>query len=385
MAELFARYEINREPRWPLVSKILVGSLIFHLLVGVVLNYVPIARTIFGVSSSAFGIEVVSEDYERTIIKDDVTMLLAGGRFQYPEGYFSNENSGLLPSDAPPVPVIIAKATPLPPVAKVQTPVPLPKGQANGAKSGSSVEPNIKPVPLPSLSGEVTKVQPTPRPSATPAPSATPPPSPKEAANKKLDEIAKQNNVPRPRKEQLNLRPFDDLWKRLNQEQAQRPLDWKANAEVVLAGRRAENNRWQELRVVRTGGDPALIDFLKSFVAAGGESGALQFLQGPSDFVITLRLDGQKFTARVEALTISPAEATRLAKVYSGMLLAARIAKRGDKEEVYFSNSFIKAEGATLLITMSLGQQEAQTLITEQLAAAAKKTQAPPVTETPLK
>ncbi len=32
MAELFANFEVNREPRWPVISKLLAGSLALHVL-----------------------------------------------------------------------------------------------------------------------------------------------------------------------------------------------------------------------------------------------------------------------------------------------------------------------------------------------------------------
>ena len=51
MAELFANVEINREPRWQILSKLAVASLIFHATVLASLIYVPAVRDMFNIAA----------------------------------------------------------------------------------------------------------------------------------------------------------------------------------------------------------------------------------------------------------------------------------------------------------------------------------------------
>ena len=390
MAELFARHEINRASRWPLLSRVLVGSLVLHLFFGLMMKYVPVARGIFGVASNAYGIEFGDGDYERTIVRDEVTLLsFPGGKFQYPEGFFAG-NPG---ETAPPAPMIIqpytppviplpkftpiAQSTP-PKPAQLPTPAPLPPAPKI-AKEPKAGDIKLPPLPAPG-DGKIAKTQPTPAPTVAPTPDNTA----KDAANKELDRIAAEKNVVRPRKDKMLMKPFDDLWNRLNATQAQQPLNWDGNVEVELVGERSPENTLQNLTRVSVKGEPSLAQLLTEFVAAGGDSGALLFLQGPTQFHFNLKLEGPKFTARVEAKADSPEAATELARTYGAMMFAAKIAKKGDDEEIYFNNANIKADGANLVITMTLKRDETKNLVNKQMASAATKAQQKP-TQTPMK
>ena len=51
MAELFANVEINREPRWPILSKLAAASLAFHAMALASLFYVPAVRDMFNIAA----------------------------------------------------------------------------------------------------------------------------------------------------------------------------------------------------------------------------------------------------------------------------------------------------------------------------------------------
>ena len=86
MSELFANFEVNRQPRWPIVSKLLAGSLIMHVSLAACVLYVPGLRTAFNLASLISGTRVVDKDYEKTQIGDDVQLVeLASDKFHYPE------------------------------------------------------------------------------------------------------------------------------------------------------------------------------------------------------------------------------------------------------------------------------------------------------------
>src|ERR1700749_5239823 len=75
MAELFDRIEINRAPRWPLLSRLLALSVVVLGLFIVALVYVPTLRNILYLASSMSGIKFVSEDYDRTLIGQRATIV----------------------------------------------------------------------------------------------------------------------------------------------------------------------------------------------------------------------------------------------------------------------------------------------------------------------
>ena len=390
MAELFARYEINREPFWPVISKVLVGSLAFHLCLGVVSKYVPVARSIFNVSRNAADMEFVDEDYERTIVQNDVTLItLRNGKFTYPEGYFAVNDGSMpapdpmvMPISAPPViplppPLPVYKPLPpLPPVkrgpavAKLPTPVPLPpaSGSSNGKPGSDS---GLLSLP----GGPTAKNQPTPTPAVSPTPAV---PASKDEANKAIDTIAAEKKINRPRKDKITMRPFNDLWLRINEAQAQQPLNWSGDAEVVMEGERTPENKLQPLTVVRWTGDPTLVRLLTDLVAAVGDSQAIQFMDGASKYKFTLKFTGEKFLAQIDGQTESPDKAKELAQAYGAMLFAGRIAKKGDDEEIYLNNARISANGKNVIVTLALPRGDTKELISKQLLAAANKAQQPP-------
>src|SRR6266498_4141763 len=111
MAELFANFEVNREPRWPIVSKLLVGSLAAHALAAACVLFVPGVRDAFNLASLISETRFVDKSYERTQIGDDVQLLeLASNKFHYPEGYFATDSQAELTPFPSVPPQLIAQA-----------------------------------------------------------------------------------------------------------------------------------------------------------------------------------------------------------------------------------------------------------------------------------
>src|SRR6266850_755304 len=186
MSELFANFEVNRVPRWPILSKLLAGSLVLHSLMAACVLFVPGVRDAFNLASLIADTRFVEKDYERTEIGDDVQLVeMASNKFHYPEGYFAPETQlGALPPPAPVAPQFIAQAQP-----------PL------------SVQPELAPSPSPSPSPTAT---PSPSPLVTGSPSqavaaATASPTPAQSpamtadeAQTELDKTAAKNNLDLP-------------------------------------------------------------------------------------------------------------------------------------------------------------------------------------------
>src|ERR1043166_2270466 len=90
MAELFDRFEINRVPRWPLLTRLLALSVVLHGLFLVAVVYVPTVRGMLYVAGKMSGLKFVSEDYDPTLIGQRATImrLPPHERLYYPPDYF---------------------------------------------------------------------------------------------------------------------------------------------------------------------------------------------------------------------------------------------------------------------------------------------------------
>src|SRR4051812_20108488 len=122
MADLFANFEVNKELRWPMILRLIGGSLVAHVLAIACLMYVPAFRDAFNLASLIADTNFVDKDYAQTDIGDDVQIVqLSGEKFHYPEGYFALDQQ---PVEFPPVapPSFISQA----PAIKLSTPEPSP-------------------------------------------------------------------------------------------------------------------------------------------------------------------------------------------------------------------------------------------------------------------
>src|SRR5215208_5050171 len=90
MGELFDRFEVNRTPRWPLMSRLVALSVVAHGLFLVAVVYVPTVRSMLWVASNVSGIKFVSEDYDPTLIGQRATIvkLEPHEKLYYPPDYF---------------------------------------------------------------------------------------------------------------------------------------------------------------------------------------------------------------------------------------------------------------------------------------------------------
>src|SRR4051812_9354935 len=93
MAELFADFEVNKTPRWHRLVRLTSASFVLHALFFAAIIYVPVLREMFHVASGASGIKFVDEDYEKTNIRDRAVMIDVSRGFQYPPGYFEDQQS----------------------------------------------------------------------------------------------------------------------------------------------------------------------------------------------------------------------------------------------------------------------------------------------------
>src|SRR4030095_2036931 len=168
MAELFGNFEVNREPRWQLILKLLAGSLALHSLAAACVIFIPGVRDAFNLASLIADTRFVDRPYERTEIGDNVQLVeMASNKFHYPEGYFAPEvQPGALALPPPVVPQFITQArppavqpelapspSPTPPPAVSPSPGPLRTASPSQAvaAAGTSPSPGQSPAQSPAM------------------------------------------------------------------------------------------------------------------------------------------------------------------------------------------------------------------------------------------
>lgn len=363
MAELFANSEVNREPRWQILSKLAAGSLALHAGLLACLIYVPAVRDTFNIAALLSDTGFVDKAYTKTEIGDDVQMLdLASPKFRYPDGYFATETqlqlAQALQADAA-APVSID-------LRPLSTPYPTPTPEAS---------PSPSPIASPEASPSATTPTNTTAENSKPDEPKTP-----EEAEAALNKIAAENSVVRPNENEINTRPLKDWLTRADTMRTKGELDLTSAIEITIAAKLTPQCKLTDANVVQKTGDARLIDVAKDMVAAIGDSGMLSFLRDPKKIKdpnvfncdemplqLTIKLDQTEISAKVETEADSPERATEMASGYNGLLTLGQFARRGKDEEVLYRNTKVTSEGKQILVNFTMPRQTASEMLKKQL------------------
>ncbi|HKC65990.1 MAG TPA: hypothetical protein VKB86_20265 [Pyrinomonadaceae bacterium] len=343
MAELFADFEVNKEPRWRRVLRLTIVSFVLHALFFAAILYVPILREMFHLADKASGIKFVDEDYEKTQIHDRAVLVDVSHKLQYPPGYFDKNPTGsaeLVEQPTPaPTPQIVFRARPTP----RPTPLPTPKPS-----------PSAKPSPSPAdATSEI----------------AANPPKTKEEADKAIDDIAAKTGVVRPMEDKINKKPLKDWLAHNNEKYKSGKLDLSKTIELVIVAKRDDKGKLSDPQVVSKAGDPNLADAAREFVEAINDSNILYFLEGVGGSYVrfVVKLDDANVTASVESEVESEARAKDMANAYAVMLFAGKISKSDKDEGVIYQNTHITSKGKQVIVNFTLPRQAASEMLKKQL------------------
>src|SRR6185369_9696669 len=91
MAQLFEKFEVNRDPRWKVLAGLVGASFAVHFALLLMVIYVPALRDTVNIVALVAGTKFVDKEYEASRIADEVQWVDAGQKFHYPEGYFTPE------------------------------------------------------------------------------------------------------------------------------------------------------------------------------------------------------------------------------------------------------------------------------------------------------
>jgi hypothetical protein len=351
MAELFEKFEVNRDPRWIVLTKLLGASLIVHFALLWVVIYVPTVRDTVNIAALIASTKFVEKPYEATQIADQVQVVQL---FRYPEGYFTPD--GQVAAELPPAPV-----------PGVVDPF-APKIISQASSITKEPEPSPSPSPVASVSPEAS-----PAPSASPSAVAQASPLTPEEAQKQLEKTAEENKLPLPTEGEINKQVLKDFAAYANNLKTEGKLDLNKPFEIVIEAELDENGKLKNPRFTKKDGDENLVDLFGKLVAALNDSGFLTYLQpiskdNPNATVkITVKQGEQEVVASVESEASSPQRAESLAKALNNLLYFGAGSRAGKDEEVIMKNTSAAPDGKRVVVNFSMPRQSVVDMIKKQL------------------
>jgi hypothetical protein len=343
VTELFENFEVNRSPRWPLLTKLAVGSLILHSTAVLAILYIPQVRETFNLANAFSGVQFRDEAYEKTRIEDRAIMLsLKDGKFQYPPGYFQNQTE-------PQEPQLVLPQIEMPPPPKIVSEAKADKSEAPKPE----VSPKPSPLPSPSPAGPANAE------TAAAGTGGDAAAKEKEQREKQLDDVAKSAGIERPDEAKINKAPLKDWLKSADALLKKGDLDLTKEVEIVIEADRQPDGKLANVQVIRKDGDPRLLEVGKDLASAISDSGVLYFLSGTTHLRMTMKLDNANVSAKVESDAGTPDRADTLARTYGTLLTIGGLQKRGQTEGEIYSAAKVKAEGKQVVVNFNMSRDQA--------------------------
>ena len=362
MAELFENVEVNREPRWNVLMRLVGASLVTHLALLYAVIYVPALRDTLNIASLIASTTFVEKSYNRTEIGDEVQLVeLTPEKFRYPDGYFATE-AELAAAQAS------AAATPFDPfapkiISQARNEVPQPSPSPT-----PSTSPSPAPSPSASPSASVVAVNPEQSNSNKNPTGLTP-----EQAQTELDRIAKESNLALPAETEINKQPLKDFAKYANDLKKDGKLNLDQPFEIVIDAELDENGKLKNAHFTNKVGDPNLIDLFGRFVSALNDSGFLIYLKPISKdnpgakVTFTIKQGENELLAIIESEASSQDSARVLAQGLNAALAVGAIARAGKDEATLIRNTNATPDGKKVVVNFSMPRQTVVDLIKKNL------------------
>jgi len=353
---LFDNFEVNADPFWPKVSKIIGGSVIFHVVLIVAITLIPPVRDALSIAMIFSGGSLVDRPYNKTHIENegDITEI-TNEKFHYPEGYFAMDQTAMpTPTPTP------AFAAPPPFVPK-----PVPAAQ-------------LEPSPSPTATSSPVAVN-----KATPSPAASASPQTEdqkaaEKAQDDLDKASRATGIELPKEDEINKRPLKDWVAYASDLSKQNKLDLNQTFEVIIDAELDQDGKLKNPKFTKQAGDLNLTDLGGRLVAALNDSGLLIYLKklnqdNPGTHVIfTIRQGNDQIAASVESEAASVDSARQLAAGFKVMLAIGARARKGKNEEVYLKSTTVSANEKKITFGLTLPRQTVVDLLKKEIVSASE-------------
>ena len=359
MSELFEKFEVNKDARWPIVSKLLAGSLVLHVVFGVCVLYIPQVRDALNLAALIQRTRFIDSPYNRTEIADEVEVVeLTTEKFRYPDGYFAVEGATPEPTPLPFLSQVLSQANqtsliPTPSLSPEASPLPSPSPAASSASSSSTAVAQSKVSPTPAVSPTMTA----------------------DEAQTELDKVAKENDLSLPEETTINKQAMRDFATYAKQLKDQGKLDLNKPFEIVIEAELDKDGKLKDPKFTKKAGDPNLVDLFGRMVAALNDSGFLVYLKpvdkdNPgSKVVFTIKQGESEVLATVESEASSIESARVLAKGFNVALMIGAQSRAGKDEETLLRNTSAEQNGKKIVFNFTMPRQAVVDLIKKQLAA----------------
>lgn len=354
MSELFDRFEVNRAPRWPLMSRLVALSLVAHGLFLVAVVYVPTVRSMLYVASTISGISFVNEDYDRTLVgqRANIIKFAPHEKLYYPPDYFG----------APEV----AETTQFDPMFVQQAAPPLPPPPVYRPRRVRTPRVVVTPEPTPTPA-EVAQATPTP----TPAPLT----EDEKRAEDEMARIAKENGIARP-PGNINTKPFEDIAVEGKKLFDQGKLNLNSVIDVTATGELNEDGTLKPETVKLnwvTASDENTAALAQQLITAMSQSKVLVILKGAKEVTISLKLDQQTVKIAVTSDLPTEGDAMKTALGCAALVAIGRSAKKDTNEGILYENLKFDSAGKQFAMRFEMPKDAAGKMITEMLAKKASK------------
>jgi hypothetical protein len=358
MTELFEKFEIDRRSRWPMMTRLLGGSIVLHFILLLCVLYVPSVRNALNLATMFSDTSYVDRAYSKTQIGDRAEILNLP-KFQYPEGYFAPAT----PAPDPMAAQIVASAPPMigPPMMPKTTPIPVPPP--------TTTIPAPSPSTAPAKSDDPSKI-------VTADAKSTEGKTPQEL-EAEMNKIADANKIVRPNEEEVNTRPLKDWLANANTLRNTGKLDLSKTVEVVISAELDPAGKLINPTVTRKSGDEAMAEVAKDLVSEINDSNALIFLTkekenglGGRKVIFTVKLDQTEVLAKVESEAESPQRAEKMASGFNLLLLLGQKLKDGKDEGVIYKNTKVSSNGNQIIVNFAMPRSEAGEIIKKHVPPA---------------
>jgi len=340
---LFEKFEVNAQPFWPKILRLLGASVIFHVILVAAVVFIPPVRDALSLAVLFSDAGFVDRPYSKTQIENegDITEITTE-KFHYPEGYFAMDQ---MPFPSPTPTPMVAYAPPFHPQPQVvqldpfATPSPSPS-----PTSSPQVAANVTPTPTPSAEEEETR----------------------KKAEAELDRMAAESGVKRPK--EINTRPFKDLLADAKKKKDKGELKLDGQIELTVEADRDAEGKLTNAKVTDKRGDKALERIALDFVAALSDSGVLDFLEGTKHLKVTVKMDNDNVEVVAATEVESEDRARQLERTFGGMIVLGRIVKHGKDEEVYYNHTQVSSKEKEVSVRFTMPRADMGAMLTKYTA-----------------
>jgi hypothetical protein len=364
MQEIFETFEVNHESIWPVLGRLIGGSVLLHGVVIAVIMLFPPVRNALNVAA-LFSRGFVDRPYTPTEFGDNAELIaMTSERFRYPDGYWMVEEGMALPMVIPtptPPPVIMMPAqhrvrAPRNFTPEVASPSPSPDSSpAIGTNAGKPSN-STSPQPSPGTNGLDAKAD--------------------EKAQQALADAAKESGVDLPKEGEINKKPFKDLAVYADGLKNSGKLNMDQPFEIVIDTNLDEKGKLANFSVNRKGGDANLVGLSEKLVGAMNDSGVLFYLKALGEdnpntkVVFTIKQEKDAITATVASEAASALSAHTLVNGFNAAIAYGIMNRRGKPEEPLLKNTKASQDGKKIIFNFNMPRQDVVDLIKNGIAEA---------------